>query len=76
VGGLLLILAGVYGVLDSLRTLVQDSTLPLGSFIVGLLLMLLILAVGALVLSTGRAENGLTAGRPSASTARTFPATS
>jgi hypothetical protein len=75
-GGALLLLAGVYGVLDSLRTLVQDSTLPLGSFIVGLLLMLLILAVGALSLSTWRAENGVTPGQPSMSTPRTFPAAS
>jgi hypothetical protein len=75
-GGLLLVLAGVYGVLDSFRTLVQDSTLPFDSFVFGLLLTLLVLAVGALLLSTWRAENGATAGGPSTSTTRRFPDTS
>jgi hypothetical protein len=75
-GGLLLVMVGVYGVLDSLRTLVQDPTLPLGSFIVGLLLMLFIVAVGVVLLSTCRAGNRVIAGQPSASTPGTFPAES
>jgi hypothetical protein len=77
-GGLLLALAGVYGVLDSFRTLAQDSTLPFDSFIFGLLLTLLVVAVGALQLSTWRAGKEVTAGGPSTSTStpRGFPAAS
>jgi hypothetical protein len=60
-GGLILVVAGVWGVLDSLRTLVQDPTLPMGSFVVGLLINLLLLAVGALLLGTRRPDATLVA---------------
>ena len=53
-GGLLLVLSGVSGLLGEARKRLQDPTLPPDSFIFGVLLVVLVLAVGALVLATWR----------------------
>lgn len=56
-GGLLLVISGLYGLLDEARMRVQDPTLPLPNLIFGLLLVLLVLAVGTLVLASWWAEH-------------------
>ena len=75
-GGLLLVAVGICGVLDSLRSLFQDPTLPTDSFVFGLQLNVFILAVGTVVLGLQRAERaGASNARPrSATTHRSSPA--
>lgn len=60
-GGLVLAIDGLYGVLDSLRSLAQDPSLPVASFVVGLQLTLFILAGAALLLGTWHAAHRSTA---------------
>jgi hypothetical protein len=76
-GGLLLLAAGLWDLLDGQRQRLQDPTLPPGSATFGLVAVALpILAVGALLLATRWAERrgAGRSGRPSTPTPRPFSA--
>jgi hypothetical protein len=64
VGGWLLVLAGSLGLLDEARKRMQDPSLPEPSFIFGVVLLILVLAVGALALAIGRSEHTPSTPRP------------
>jgi hypothetical protein len=55
-GGLLLILSGFLGLLDGMRSRLQDPSLPPDSFAFGVVLTIFVLAAGALVIAAWRSE--------------------